>query len=376
MNWLGPTLAQLSGYEQIVAESREPQYKHAFGNLAEYDAAQTFRTRAPEGSEAEELRIRGLITPEQYRKLIGWSGLMTEFEDAKLNAAYRPVSVRALATAYVDVDFPEPAIRELLHFTGNRPGDIDLLVGALKQRSLQNVRGQYLTALITATERGDLTDAELDRGLTTLEFSDDARSLVHLTVATRKLQQLNELYRKSVSDAYRFGQITDAEYVPQLEAIGIAEADANAHYAIDSILKRGRAAVVEARAEEKAAAQKLSAAVRAALAEYDTGVIDDAALALALAAAGLPPDLVAYAVLIAQARRRGKLVRVYGLLEEPAAAEELRRKVAAIGEQTVRKLITPADAIAQLAQLGIAGSIREALASKWAAQGPKLLLPP
>jgi hypothetical protein len=141
-------------------------------------------------------------------------------------------------------------------------------------------------------------------------------------------------------------------------------------------LKRGRAAVVEARAEEKAAAQKLSAAVRAALAEYDTGVIDDAALALALAAAGLPPDLVAYAVLIAQARRRGKLVRVYGLLEEPAAAEELRRKVAAIGEQTVRKLITPADAIAQLAQLGIAGSIREALASKWAAQGPKLLLPP
>ena len=78
-----------------------------------------------------------------------------------------------------------------------------------------------------------MTPAELGQELTTLGYSSEAIDLIQLTVATRKLEQLADLYRKSISEAYKTGQITDAQYVPSLEAIGIGAADAQAHYAVD-----------------------------------------------------------------------------------------------------------------------------------------------
>ncbi len=307
--------------------------------------------------------------------MVGWSGLMTEFEDPKLLAAYRPVSVRALATAFVDTAFPEQQIRELLEFTGNRDVDIELLLPAIKRRSLANVTQQYLGALETAAERGDITSDELDQGLTVLEFSDEARGLVHLTVATKKLQQLNELYRKSVSEGYRGGLISDADYVPHLEAIGIDAADAQAHYAIDSIIVQGKAAAALVKAAEREAAKEQSAQVKAALAQFATGQINALALAAALLAAGLNPALVASAVTIAQQRQAGSLVRILGQQLAPPAAQALRAQVAAIGNQVRKKLITTDLAIGQLASLGVPGAIREALVADWAATGPKTLLP-
>jgi len=238
------------------------------------------------------------------------------------------------------------------------------------------VRSQYLGAIIAAGERGDLTDAEVDDGLTTLHFSDDARGLVKLTIATVKLRQLHELYRKSVSEAYKFDQVTDADYVSHLEAIGIAQADAEAHFAIDSIAKHGKDAIALARAAQRAAATEQRAAIAAARAEYAAGTVDDAGFAAALLATGLSAPLIGFATAIAEARRRGSQVLVHGKLVSPADGQTLRAQVAAIGEQTVKKGITPAMAIGQLAGLEVPGPIREALAAKWAAQAGLGVLKP
>lgn len=367
MNWLGPTLAQLSGYDEIVARSRAPQYHHAFGNLAEYNAAQTFRTRAPEGDEAEELAVRGVITPAQYRKLIGWSGLMTEFEEAKLLAAHRPVSVRALSTAFVDVNFPEDQVRDMMRFTGNRDVDIDVMVEAFKEKSVANLRAQYLSAMVRSTELGTMTTADLDAELTRLKFSDEARNLIQLTVATRKLEQLAELYRKSVSEGYKYGTISDAQYVPALEAIGIGEADANAHYAVDSIAKNGRIIQAALKDEQRLEAARTRAAIAAAVAEFRAGDPGEAELLGKLLAAGVDPAIATMIVGAQVARALGSQVILYGVTLPRADAVVLRENVAAVEAQYKKQLINDAQARTALENLGLPERNLTPMLATWAA---------
>ena len=267
-NWLGPILAQLSGYDEIIATTRKPQYDAAFGRLATYDANQKFRTRAPSGIDAHEMRARRLINPAQYRKILGWDGLMTEFEQPMLDAAYRPISVRSLIRAFVDVPLPIAQLRDTMEFTGNRPQDIDLMISAMQLQSVSSLRSQYISAVMTSAERGTLTTQEVADAILQSGQITDATHLAQLTIAVRKLEQLAEIYRKSITEAYTTGQITDAEYLPQLEAIGIAQADAEAHYAVDSIKVRGKQLSAEARAAARAAAALQRAQIQAALAAF------------------------------------------------------------------------------------------------------------
>jgi len=148
-----------------------------------------------------------------------------------------------------------------------------------------------------------LTAAEVDSALTDLNFSNTAKHWVQRTIATRKLEQLAELYRKSVSEAYKYSLISDAEYVPALEAVGIAAADANAHFAVDSEAKLGKRAAAAARAAARLAAEITRAESKAALLNYATHNIDEVALAAALVVAGLPAQIIPWAVDVAALRR-------------------------------------------------------------------------
>ena len=376
LNGIAPVLGELAGFKEVAGAVLDPLYKAAFGKSLEYKYNAQFKPEFASEGDAVRWHARRLLSDDDLKEVFKWSPLKEKYEGAFVDSAYVPVSPRALATAFVDVDFPETEVRQLMEFAGNRDADIDVMVNAFKERSLSNVRSQYLGAIIAAGERGDLTDAEVDDGLTTLHFSDDARGLVKLTIATVKLRQLHELYRKSVSEAYKFDQVTDADYVSHLEAIGIAQADAEAHFAIDSIAKHGKDSIVLARAAQRAAATEQRAAIAAARAEYAAGTVDDAGFAAALLATGLSAPLIGFATAIAEARRRGSQVLVHGKLVSPADGQTLRAQVAAIGEQTVKKGITPAMAIGQLAGLEVPGPIREALAAKWAAQAGLGVLKP
>jgi hypothetical protein len=196
------------------------------------------------------------------------SGLKSQFEEAYIQSAYRPISVRSLIRAFVDVPLPIAQLRDTMEFTGNRPQDIDLMISAMQLQSVSTLRSQYISAVMTSAERGTLTTQEVSDAIAQSGQITDATQLAQLTIAVRKLEQLAEIYRKSITEKYTTGQITDAEYLPQLEAIGIAQADAEAHYAVDSIKVRGKQLSAEARAASRAAAALQRAKIQAALAVF------------------------------------------------------------------------------------------------------------
>jgi hypothetical protein len=271
------------------------------------------------------------------------------------------------ATLLQDVPFPTATVQNALQFAAVRDADIAVLLPLLEFASTKNVRQQYVSAATRSTELGTMTPAELTGVLNDVNYSQDAQSWVQLTVATRKLEQLAELYRKSISEAYKYGTITDAQYVPSLEAIGIGAADAQAHYAVDSIAKTGKAAIAALKAEERLAAQRMRAAGQAAIAGYKTGTLDAVALEAALLLAGYDPAVAGFAVTVQTLKREGNVTYVYGVSLPRSQAVLLREQVGALGVQVKAQLVTPAAALQALAGYGVPAANAQALVADWAA---------
>lgn len=372
LNGVAPMIAKMAGFDEVAAEVIGPLYKNAFGRSLEYQYRSLFKPELPSEDDAVTWHARRLLSDAQLRTLFGFSGLKAEYEDPFVASAYRGLQPRALANMIQDSPFPAPEIRSALEFAGLRPADIDFMMPVLEWNSTKNVRQQYLAAAVRSTELGTMTPADLDGVLDDLKYSDDAKGWVQLTVATRKLEQLAELYRKSVSEAYAFGQITDANYVSSLEAIGIGEADANAHYAIDSIKKHGKDLLAAQRAEAHLEAARTRAAVQAAIEGFKTFTLDAAGLEAALLLAGLDPAIATYSVTTQELRRDGVKVFLYGLELPRAAAVLLRANVSALETQTKDLLVTPQEALNRLNGYGIAPDIAFALVAKWSAvKAPK-----
>jgi hypothetical protein len=375
LNGVGPMLAKMAGFDEVVEQIRDPLYANAFGKSAEYHYRSIFKPDLPSEFDAVRWHSQRLLTDDQLRVVFKYSGLKAEYEAPFVASAYRAIQPRAIATAVQDSPFPRDQMQSMLEFYGARPQDVALLLDLFEVQSTRNVRNQYLSATITAAERGTLTPAEVDSNLTDLNFSDQAKHWVQLTIATRKLEQLAELYRKSVSEAYKYSLISDADYVSSLEAIGIAAADANAHYAVDSEAKLGKEAAAAARAAARLAAETTRAASKAALENYAAHNIDEIALAAALAVAGLPVQVIPYAVDVAALRRQASQRNVFGKLVNPRDAILLREQVAALKEQVIKKLLDTTSARAQLQGLGLPNVNIEDLLAAWAAQALKTVLP-
>jgi len=376
LNGIGPMLASLAGFDKVTDAALGPIYEAALKTPNEYNANAQFRTKVPLGFIGEQMYARGIIDQATYKKIISYEGLAPEYEEASLTNAYRGLSpfmfIRALETGIVS----EADARNSMTFAAMRPKDQDMMIAVAAELAVEPYKRQALAETIRAYERGLINDVDFADSLAGFNLPDGAEHWIHLQAANRKLVQLADLYRRSVSEAYQYGEVSDADYVAKLEAIGIAPADAEAHYAVDSIKQRGRQAQAALRAEAKELAREQRAAIAAANAQYLAGTLDEAGLTAALIAAGEPPALVAADVSIMSARRAGRLTRVYNLTLAPNEARLLRQQVAAIKEQAIKKLITPDTAAAQLRSLGLSERWVAALVSQWAAQADKLVLPP
>lgn len=375
LNGVAPMLAKMAGFDEVAAAVRDPLYENAFGRSLQYHFRSVFKPDLPSEQDAVLWHSRRLDKGWTLKEIFDYSGLKSKYEEAFITSAYRSVQPRAIATAIQDTPFPRTEMQQLLEFGGYRDQDIALMLDAFEGASTRNVRNQYLSAITTAAERGTLTPAEVDSALTDLNFSPQAKNWVALTIATRKLEQLAELYRKSISEAYHYSLITDAQYVPALEAIGIAAADANAHYAVDSEKKLGQQLAADARAAARLAAQVTRAEAKAAFENYAAHNIDDVALAAALAVAGLPAQVIPWAVDVAALRRQSSLRMVFGKLVTANDAVLLREQVAAIKEQVIKKLLDIPTARLQLENFGIPPTNAQDLVATWAAQALKTVLP-
>lgn len=375
LNGVGPMLAKMAGFDEVVEQIRDPLYENAFGKSAQYHYRSIFKPDLPNEDDAVTWHSRGRLSDDQLRVIFKYSGLKAEYETPYIESAYRAISAFIAVRLLESGQLTHDEAYDVLQFNGYRPIDIERLITYSHWAALQPYRAQYLSAVITAAERGTLTTAEVESALTDIQAPQGAAHFVNLTIATRKLEQLAELYRKSISEAYKYSLISDADYVPSLEAIGIAAADANAHYAVDSEAKLGKEAAAAARAAARLAAETTRAASKAALLNYAEHNIDEIALAAALAVAGLPAQVIPFAVDVATLRRQASQRNVFGKLVNPRDAILLHEQVAALKEQVIKKLLDTTTARAQLQALGLPNVNIEDLLAAWAAQALKTILP-
>ena len=372
---LAPILTEMSGYSEVAKAIREPLYENAFGQALKYYYKSKFKPEFADEGDAVQWHSRRLLSEEDLREVFKYSGLKAKYEEAYVNSAYRAIQPRALASLVQDVVFPTADMTALLEFAGIRDADIARLLPLMEDNSVKNVRNEYLSAVTRAAEMGTIDDPTLDGHLDSLNFSDKAKNFVHLTVAVKRLEQLAELYRRSVTALYETNQLDDSQYVPALQAIGINDADANAHFAIDSARKHGRELLKEERDLARIQGRETALAVQNARTEYFAGTLDDVAFGAAITASGLPADLIPGTISLGVAQKSARRVEKYGLLLDRTQAQLLTEKVAALKEQVVKKL-TPIDAASQtLDSFGIPPANRNALLSDWSAQALKTVLP-
>ena len=287
LNGIGPMLAQMAGFGDVSAAIREPLYRAAFGRSAEYLFNQTFTPNLPGVQDAAHWLARGIIGTAEFNILFVASGLKEVYSPDVTEAAYTPVSPRLLARAVEIGAVPPADLRDVLTFAGLRQIDQDRLIAAFDALALQPYRTTMLGAAKRAFERGVRTAAEFQSDMDYLKIPAEAQIIVQTDAAIWKAEQLVELYRKSISEGYKYGTISDAQYVPSLEAIGIDVADAQAHYAVDSIAKTGKILQAAERAAAALARRETGAAMRAAIAGFKNGTLD----AIALEAARLTTHL-------------------------------------------------------------------------------------
>ncbi|MBF6571593.1 MAG: hypothetical protein IVW54_22315 [Candidatus Binataceae bacterium] len=376
LNGVGPALAKMAGFDEVADRVLAPLYENGFGRALKYYYQSQFKPEFASEKDAVEWHSRRLMSEEDLREVFKYSGLKAKYEPAFVEAAYVPVQARAIASSIADVTFPHNEMLSLLKFGGHRGKDIALLLHVFEQASLKNVRASYLAAAVTAAEKGTIDDPTLDSHLDSLSFSATAKNYVHLTVVLKRLEQLAELYRKSVTALYETNQLTDAQYVPSLQAIGIAQADAEAHYAIDSAKLHGRELLAAERATAKEQGAAMHAAIQTATVQYLSYQIDTDAMAVAIGASGLPTLLIPATIEHLTAMLAARRVDKFGRLVDRDEAVLLAEKVAALKEQAIKKLGTPDAWYATLLSYNIPHANAERLVAEWAAQAFKEMWPP
>jgi len=268
LNGVGPMLADFADFKDVAHQVLDPLYSNAFGKSLEYRYRAHFKPELPSEESAVRWHSQRLLTDAQLKGLFHYSGTKAEYEAPFVASAYRTVQPRALTSMFEDQPFPRDTVKEMLEFSGVRDLDLHTLLDAYEWNSTKNVRGQYLTAVISAAEKGTISIADLDGHLHSLEFSKKAVDFVHTTVSVKLLENLTELYRKSVTVLYETGQITDNAYVPALEAVGYPRNVAEAYYGVDSARLRGKVLAEEDRAETKLEEQRLREIVAGIRAQY------------------------------------------------------------------------------------------------------------
>lgn len=242
-----------------------------------------------------------------------------------------------------------------------------MVLDAMQYASLRNVRNSFVSELITAYGAGVVADDELQSSLESIGWSPDAIQLVKQRALIARRVVLAKEVEAAVTAEVKQGYMDGPTGEQQLEAAGVQPWLAQLKITLaetQATLHAARAAATEAARETVREQRNLT---KAAIAEYQRGVLDEVALAAALAAIGLNPSLVASIVAVQEAARTGKSRFVYGQLLSADDAKLLTEKVQAIADQVKKQLITVDQARNTLQAYGIEQSHVEALLARWVA---------
>lgn len=360
-------LAELAGFKEISQGLIDAEVEAAVATPHRYAMNAITRSHLPTAGQAAEMYSRRKITPAQLDQLMAYAGLNPNWVAPITSIAYRPMSPMMLAAGFANADIDMAKLQGALEYMGIRPEDLPLAEQAIVTRSLQQTRQALVHKAITAYGQGVVDDTELQQILTDSGYGKAASKLVMQdALLERRITLAREIESFIVPEVTQ-GLLTHAQGVQALEAAGIQPWQAD----LKATLADTRAALTQARkaaaAAHRLALERQRNLTRAAIAEYERGVLDDAGLTAALVALGLDPTLIATIVAVESAKRAGRLKLVYGQLLDPTAARILTESVAALETQFKKQLIDEATVRAQLAALKLDPLEIEALVARWAA---------
>lgn len=367
LDGLAPMLATLSGFDEVTKAALQPVLMAGISLAAGYDANSKFRARLPSAGQAAEMLSRRVITQAQYDTLVAYSGIAKTWEGSLAGVAYRPLSPMMLAAGFANADVDMAKLQSALEYMGIRPQDLPLAEQAVITRSLQQTRQALVNEAVTAYGQGVVADAELSQILTDAGYGKAASALVmQRALLARRITLARE------SESYIVPEVAQALISPDeglqaLEAAGVQPWQAQLKITLAETRGALSAARKAAAQERKLELQRQRNLTRAAVAEYERGVLDDAGLTAALIALGLDGVLVGTIVAVENAKQAGRLRLVFGQLLTPSAAKVLEDQVAALETQFKKQLIDEQNLRAQLTALKVDGPEIEALVARWAA---------
>ena len=360
-------LATAAGFEEISHRWMDPFLDSVIGNRARQDANSNWPTRVPPGPQGLALFARRKITQAAADQLQGFAGLDPDWRPAMYAGAYRPVTPFVLASAFVDQPIERSTLLDILQDNAYSDSHANTMADAILYKSIANVRNSYLSALVSGYGKGVISDDELDAALTDFNFSDQAKLYVKQHVLILRREQIAAKAQSEIVPLVVDGVMTPDDALQQLEVAGLQPWMAQLEVTLATTRATAKAALRAAAADRRARIAEERNMTRAAVAEYQRGVLDNLGLSAALTAIGLDPTLVTSIVAVQDATRSGKLRLVYGQLLQPVDAQVLIERVAAIAQQTKDQLITVDQAAAQLKGLNIPDEEVQALISRWAA---------
>ena len=360
-------LAELAGFKEISQGLIDSEVEAAIARPHKYFMNLTTRSMLPTSGQAAELFSRRKIAQAQLTALMAYAGFSDQWGAALASIAYRPMSPMMLAAGFANADIDMARLQGTLEYMGIRPEDLPLAEQAIVTRSLQQTRQALVNESVTAYGQGVVSDAELSQILTDAGYGKAASQLVmQRALIARRITLAKETESFIVPEVTQ-GLLTADQGLQALEASGVQTWQAE----LKITLAETRAALNQARkalaAEARLALQRQRNLTRAAVAEYERGVLDDAGLTAALVALGLDATLIATIVAVESAKRAGRLRLAYGQLLDPTAARVLDEQVAALETQFKKQLIDETSARTQLAALKLDPAEINALVARWAA---------
>jgi hypothetical protein len=359
-------LATLAGFEEVSRAGLAPIFYAGIAQPARYDANSRFRSLLPNFMQAQVMYSRRKIDQPTFESLLAYAGLAPEYVDPITAAGYRPLQPRALATAIQDTAFPTDEVRAMLEDNGLAPANVEFYLSVLEANSLRNIRNSYITEALTAYGQGVVSDTELTEILDSVGWSQEAQKLATNRAMLQRRVLLAKEVESQIVSLVAAGSVAPAVGEQQLEAAGVQSWLAD----LKITLATTRADIAKLKAAERAEAKlevsRQRGETRALISSYQSGAIDDAALAAGLVLAQVDPTIASTIVAVQSAIRAGRMRIVYGQLLNPEDAKVLTDRVAAIESQLKKQLITTDTARVQLNALSVDAKQAAALLAKWA----------
>ena len=350
-----------SGFREIALAIHRSWFGVGLARPTAYQANALFRSLYPTQGDATGLYARGIITAAQRDELLGFAGVRSDYTDPLIAGAYHGMQARQLIRLIETGLFTTDDIRDELTFSGMRPASQARMLLAAPYLATQTQRSQLISALESAYSAGLLADSDYTARVDSAWQNSDRDSLALAAAQLKKLVKLAADLEAEYTTLFKAGLIDDPTFRSYLSGIGLQPDYVNAvagkaEAAANATLQRKEIATAAAlsratSAEERKAAQK----------GYATGTLGLPALATALIATGLTPTQAAAWTAVAALSAQGNQRWLYGLQLPPAAAAQLRARVAALTDQRKRLQITDQVYAAQLKTLGLSDTWINAL---------------